>query len=181
MVDQIKRHSAGGKSSFALPSGMRGSARFYGERGEYRVTLTRHWGDAVGPYALWVGMNPSTAEAEINDPTICREIGFTKRLGLTDYFKVNVCDYRATNPKDLIGVSARSPENLAAIRDAAADAHIVIMAFGKLPAPVAYLAAETVAALRHDGCEMWCLGRNRDGSPKHPLYLAADTKLEIFK
>jgi hypothetical protein len=182
MSETMARHSAGGKSLFSLPDGMRGTAVFNGERDEYRTVLTRHWGETDGAYALWCGMNPSTAEASINDPTIGREVGFTTREGLTDYVKVNVSDYRATDPKGLVGLGlrVRSPGNLQAIRDAAADAELIVMACGKLHKSIAYLGFETVRALVKDGRKLWCLGRNSDGSPKHPLYLPSAAALVRF-
>ena len=47
----------------------------------YRYTLRRQW-DASKPYVLFVMLNPSTADATQNDPTIRRCIGFAKSVGL---------------------------------------------------------------------------------------------------
>jgi hypothetical protein len=181
-VELQERHSAGGKSSFKLPEGMRGTAVFNGDNDEYRTIATRHWGDTSGPTSLFCGMNPSTAEADINDLTFVKEIEFTKIIGLHDYSKVNVADYRATDPKRLLslGMKVRSRGNLQVIRDAAAEAAIIVMASGSLHRDLAYLLRETVTALRRDGRELWCYGRTSDGSPRHTSRLAYATPLERF-
>ncbi|WP_445681889.1 DUF1643 domain-containing protein [Radicibacter daui] len=175
----VAAHKVGGKVKTALPAGLRGDAVF-SECGRYRPLLRRWVGDAFPErYAMWIGMNASTATAEANDPTITREWGFTTREGYSGYLKCNIGDYRATDPKALLqpGIEARSSANLPAILTAARKACIVIVCHGKLNQALKPHGDETVAALRAEGIELWCLGVNGDGSPKHPLYLRADAPL----
>ena len=124
-------------------------------------------------------MNPSTATGELDDPTIIREVGFTRRFGLRRYVKTNVMDYRSTDPRALTrpGVHPCSPNNLATIRRAAETAKIIILAQGKIPKPLTRYADEVVIALRRDGHDLWAVGLNNNGSPKHPLYVRADAPL----
>jgi hypothetical protein len=126
-----------------------------------------------------IGMNPSTADAGANDPTVTREWGFTVREGYTGLVKVNVGDYRATSPKDLSapGVVACSPDNIPLILDEALRADRVIVCFGKVPGPLVAASQELIEGLRAVQVPLWCFGTNKDGSPKHPLYLRADTPL----
>ena len=70
-------HDPGGKVRLVLPDGMRAGATFCGPSNCYRTLLWREWGDEGAPYALWIGMNPSTADATVDDRTVRREIGFT--------------------------------------------------------------------------------------------------------
>lgn len=171
-------HSPGGKVRLALPLGMRGGAEWYGERQEYRPLLWREWGAPGAPFALFIGQNPSTADALVNDPTCAREVGFCIRWGLTAYRKCNISDYRATDPKALRSVAdLRSPDNLPTILTQARDADRVVLAFGVLPHRMRALAEETVAALRGLGVTLWCLGVARDQSPRHSLYLRSDAPL----
>jgi hypothetical protein len=182
MLD-ITPHSAGGKVKTALPAGLVGTAVFAGERDEYRPLLTRHLpGHEAALHALFIGMNPSTADKDFNDPTITREWGFTAREGLGRYVKANVMDYRATDPRSLLapGVAPRSAGNFPAILGAARKAGMVIICHGRLHPRLAHYGTEAVAALRADGIPLLCFGCNADGSPKHPLYLRSDTPLVPF-
>ena len=175
-------HDPGGKVRLALMPGVRGDARFSAD-GRYRQLMRRWTGDAFPDrYVLFIGMNPSTADAEVNDPTCAREWSFTQREGYDAMVKANVGDYRATDPKMLLapGVEAVSPDNLPTIRQVAADAALVVLCHGKLNKALAPAGRALVAALQADGTDLWCFGTNADGSPKHPLYLRADTPLRRF-
>ena len=169
-------HDPGGKVRLALPESMRGGATFSGPGDCYRTMLWRQWGDEGAPYALWIGMNPSTADATADDPTVRREIGFTQRMGLTAYRKANVSAYRCTDPKRLPPDMLRCDENLPTILDAARNAERVILAFGVLKGTMRELAAEIVAVLAKE-VPLYCLGLTEDGSPKHPLYLKSTAGL----
>ncbi|UEM07994.1 DUF1643 domain-containing protein (plasmid) [Skermanella rosea] len=170
-------HDPGGKVRLALPRGMRGGATFTGPGDCYRTMLWREWGREGAAYALFIGMNPSTADGTVDDSTVRREIGFTQRLGLTAYRKANISAYRCTDPKRLKGAPIRCEENLSAIRGSALWAEYVILAFGTLKGPMRGLAEEIVVELRRAQVPLWCLGTTADGSPRHPLYLRRDAEL----
>lgn len=172
-------HDPGGKVRLALMPGVNGDATF-SEDGRYRQLMRRWLGEAFPDrYVLFIGMNPSTADALVNDPTCAREWSFTRREGFDAMVKANVGDYRATDPRMLLapGVEACSPDNLPAIRAQAAGAARVILCHGKLNKALAPAGKALVEALKADGIALWCFGTNADGSPKHPLYLRGDTPL----
>lgn len=173
------QHDPGGKVRLALMEGVKGDAVFSAD-GRYRPLMRRWLGDAFPDrYLLFIGMNPSTADASVNDPTCAREWSFTQREGFAAMVKANVGDYRATHPKMLLepGVVASSPDNLPAIRQAAAGAARVIVCHGKLNKALVPAGQALVQTLHEDGHDLWCFGTNADGSPKHPLYLKGDTPL----
>ena len=180
------KHDPGGKVSTALPKDMVGHAEFYGENDEYRLWLDRMWGGATiaTPYILWIGMNPSTATAEVNDPTITREINFTKAWGYSGYVKCNTMDFRATNQRDLLqpGVQPRSDRNMPTILDYAKRADKIILCYGVPHKSLQCFGKDTVdmLRLRGHGSKLFCMGRTLLGSPRHPLYLRSDTQLEPF-
>ncbi|MFG1270562.1 DUF1643 domain-containing protein [Xanthobacter sp. DSM 14520] len=174
--------------AFPLAAGVRGDALFAGPNSEYRLWLSRVWQmDAAAafdvPFALWIGMNPSTAGPRLDDRTVRREIEFTRKLGLQSYVKVNVCDYRATQPERLLtsGVLPRSSDNLSTIISLAERAARVVLAFGLLPKQLRFMADEAVLALTSRGIGLYCVGFTKDGFPRHPLYVPASSEIVPFK
>jgi hypothetical protein len=175
-------HDPGGRVRLRLMPGVKGDAVFTDK--EHRQLMRRWMGDSFPErYIMFIGMNPSTADALVNDPTCAREWTFATREGFTAMVKANVGDYRATDPKMLLapGVEAVSDANLPAIRQAAAGAEKVVLCHGKLNRALAQAGQDIVAALLSDGVSLWCFGTNADGSPKHPLYLRLDTPIIPFQ
>jgi hypothetical protein len=174
-------HDPGGRVRLRLLPGVKGDAVFTDK--EHRQLMRRWMGDEFpARYIMFIGMNPSTADATVNDPTCAREWTFAQREGYSAMAKGNVGDYRATDPKMLLapGVVAVSEANLPCIRRAAARADRVVLCHGKLNKALAPAGKAMVEALRADGVELWCFGTNADGSPKHPLYLRLDTPLRPY-
>lgn len=147
--------------------------------GQYRYTLGRRWG--VGSAATFIMLNPSTADALQDDPTIRRCIGFAKALGCEALHVANLYAYRATKPADLWKADDPvGPENDEALRTAFRTAlreqGPVIAAWGANARP---LRAEFVTVLaRAAGVTLTALGATKDGAPRHPLYLRADARPE---
>lgn len=144
--------------------------------GRYRYQLTRRWDDnsAHLPPLLFVMLNPSTADAERDDPTIRRCMGFARNLGYPGITVMNLYAYRATNPAELAHVDDPvGPENdeLLSIRfDVAARACRPVVAAWGVKAPAARVAeVVTLAGLQGAvGC-LCALGVTAGGAPKHPL------------
>lgn len=183
MSEPAAPHDPGGKVRLALPDGVTGSAEF-SACGRYRQALTRDWtAPNVSPRAiLFIGMNPSVADAAASDPTCHRELIFARDWGFTRYLKGNMLDWRATSPRDIPEDPARacSSANIPALIRMAAAAEIIVMAYGRLPARYQPLVREITARMRASGKPVMCLGLNKDGSAKHPLYLRKDTALRPF-
>lgn len=176
-------HDPGGKVRLKLPDGVVGGATF-SECGRYRQALTRDWTpEGAAPRAvLFVGMNPSVAAADVSDPTCHRELMFARDWGFTRYLKGNVLDWRATLPKDIPAdpALACSPANIRALVDMAHEAELIVLAYGKLHKRFQPVVQEMLRAMEATGKPLQCLGLNKDGSAKHPLYLRKDTPLRDF-
>ena len=172
-------HDPGGKTRIALPEGVTGTASF-SECGRYRHFLTRDWTpDGRAPKAiLFVGLNPSVAGADVSDPTCHRELTFARDWGFTRYLKANVLDWRATSPRDIPHDPnlAASPHNLRAMTALTEQAGTLVMASGKIHPRYAEVQDAVLTILRRSGKPLLCLGHNKDGSAKHPLYIRRDTK-----
>lgn len=153
------------------------------ECGRYRWWLARRWVQR-GPdvrVALFVMLNPSSADALMDDPTIRRCTGFARRLGCGQLEVVNLYALRATNPVELlVHADPIGPMNDAAIAWAASRADVVVAAWGAFGgrSPMRQARVEAVRALLPDA--VVCLGRTRDGHPRHPLYLPADAPAEAL-
>ncbi|MDA3856847.1 MAG: DUF1643 domain-containing protein [Roseovarius sp.] len=176
-------HDPGGKVRLRLPDGVIGGAA-YSECGRYRQMLSRDWtpeGDAPRT-VLFVGMNPSVASAEVSDPTCHRELSFARDWGFTRYLKGNVLDWRATSPKDIPRdpAEACSALNIPTLVDMAQEAEVVVLAYGKLHARYQPVVRDALRAIAASGRPLKCLGLNKDGSAKHPLYLRKDTPLRDY-
>lgn len=149
--------------------------------GRYRYTLGRRWEPAEGPgSAVFVMLNPSTADAHQDDPTIRRCIGFAKRIGSGGIHVVNLYAYRATKPADLWRADDPiGPENDEILRAAFAAAdrlqQPVIAAWGANAEPRRVEFVRVIA--RAAGVRLQALGVTKDGAPRHPLYLRADAPL----
>lgn len=146
--------------------------------GTYRYRLGRRW--AEGSTLLFVMLNPSTADADIDDPTIRRCIGFAQRGGFGALEVVNLYAYRATKPQDLRNAGYPvGPDNDHHIVSAASDAATVCVAWG---ANVAGLKRPDVVLplLRRVGMPITCLSITRSGYPGHPLFLPSSCTLHDF-
>lgn len=151
----------------------------FSECRKYRWTLWRRWNAALAP-CVFVGLNPSTADETENDPTIRRCIGFAKLWGLGGLIMLNAFGFRATQPRDMKAQDDPNGHgNDTAIEwtsQMAIDAGgIVIAAWG----------SHCGEDRERHVCQLinrkiHCLGRTKAGRPKHPLYLRADTKPELF-
>ena len=161
------------------------------EIGVYRYSLTREWTPTIfSPYAeimrcVFIGLNPSTADAEKDDPTIRRCIGFARRFGCSSLEMVNLFAYRATNPRELQSSRLRKnvygPENSRHIIEAARRGIYIIAAWGRPRWDFVRATAETVIKmLELRKIFLHCLGKTSEGFPRHPLYLPKDAKLEIL-
>jgi len=153
----------------------RATARFDGT-GRYRYELTRAWGD--GPLACWIMLNPSTADATRDDPTIRRCVAFSRDRGFGSLVVVNLFALRATRPGEL--ASARDPVgpgNDGAISRAVRRSDEVVVAWGRHAA----LLSRGERLLRMlAGTRLLALGVNRDATPRHPLYVRASTSFIRF-
>lgn len=173
-------HDPGGKVRLKVDPSVRSWATF-SQCGKYRRVLKRVWDESL-PTVLFIGMNPSTADTTVDDPTVRRECGYARQWGFGGLVKVNVMDYRATYPKDLLleGVVAQTEENLREIEQLCTASPLVIAAWGKIGGPLKNCEQAVRDVLRKCKVQPKCLGTNIDGSPKHPLYLRKDTKLQDF-
>lgn len=149
--------------------------------GRYRYRLTRRWGEEGEPQVCFIGLNPSTADADIDDATVRRWIGFCQRWGYSGFVTVNLYAFRATQQADL--KKATNPvgvDNDLWIRESAINSDKVVCCWGggKFHELRAY---EVRRMLISSGIAPYCFGKTSEASgrqPKHPVRLAYSTQLE---
>jgi len=140
----------------------------------YRYLLFRRW-RGTGTTMWIIGLNPSTADAEQDDPTIRRCVGFAKRCGCVALYMGNLFGWRATDPAHLKRVSNPvGPDNNDYLVDMASQSKWIVAAWGANP--IATPRGEEVQRLLR-GREIYCLGTTAAGAPRHPLYLRREAPL----
>lgn len=148
--------------------------------GAYRYRLMRRWG-APEPRVCWVMLNPSTADASADDPTIRRCLDFSASWGYGALEVVNLFALRSTDPRSLArDEDPVGPRNDASILAAATlEQTLVVCAWG---ASGTLLGRDqsVLALLRSRGVQLHYLALTKGGHPGHPLYLPRTTKPTLW-
>lgn len=132
-----------------------------------RYLLVRMW-ESVAPMT-WIMLNPSTADAFADDPTIKRCMAFARREGCGGINVVNLFAHRSPDPAALRqAADPVGPANDSAIEVYAWDASLVVAAWGN-GGVLNGRAREVGQRLAAAGVQLRCLGVTKDGHPKHPL------------
>ena len=138
------------------------------ECGTYRYQLWRIW-DESKPKIFWVMLNPSTADANIDDSTIRKIRRITTSLGYGGLYVGNLYPYRATDPKELKRVGfeiAAREENWQHLREMNSKCAVRVLAHGNSPIQKPNITSNG------EEKDWYCLGKiTKFGNPYHPLYI----------
>ncbi|MDP7729528.1 DUF1643 domain-containing protein [Mycobacterium sp. TY813] len=149
--------------------------------GTYQYRLWRRW-DHTKPMIGWVMLNPSTADANTDDPTIRRCKGFARDWGFGGIIVRNLFALRSTAPAAL----DTHPEPIGPRNDAeltgCSEQNVTVMAWGtfaprKRASAVARLLWD-IYAQRPGSGRLAVLGWTASHMPRHPLYVPAATQPE---
>lgn len=152
------------------------SQAIVGATGQYRYWLCRQW-DRELPHVCFCMLNPSTADAASDDPTIRRCIGFAKSWGFGSLSVVNLFAYKATCPRELkLAPDPIGLYNFHFIKLFSAKAAVTVAAWGIYGGQLQQ--DQLVMSMLNNP---QCLGTTAAGHPKHPLYVPADTVLETYE
>jgi hypothetical protein len=147
----------------------------------YRYLLWRRWGELTASpgVVLWIMLNPSTADEFKLDPTLTRCARFTQRFGFCNFQVANLFALRSTDPSGLLQTDDPiGPSNDLVIREAMAKSALVVVGWGAFP--LASSRAKVLVELA-EGKPLHCLGVAKNGQPRHPLYLRADSQLQAWQ
>ena len=138
----------------------------------YRYQLSRIW-DESKPLILFIMLNPSTADADVDDPTIRRVIRFTTSWGYGGVYVANLYAFRSTDPKALKHTDDPvGKENVSYITHLIGMADKVVYAWGNNQKEPIWL-SELVQT-------PYCIDLSKNGIPKHPLYLKSDLFPKVY-
>jgi len=146
---------------------------------KYRYRLWREWNDSQ-PTLCFIMLNPSMADETTNDPTITRCASRAIEMGFGRLEVANLFPWRATDPAEMVAAEDPvGPINHAdgAILGSVERSTMVICAWGAHKFAAAR-AAEVIRLLKATGYaeNLFHIGLNNDGSPRHPLYIAKSVK-----
>ena len=137
-----------------------------------RFSLSRIW-DSKKPKALYIMLNPSYADNESDDPTIRRLIFFSKKFKFGGFYVTNLFSQITPYPKELNMDNKSKKKNLKIISELIKKSDLIVYAWGNLVSEPIELRKLIESPL--------CFGINKNGTPRHPLYLRSDTKLQDFR
>ncbi|WP_094556160.1 DUF1643 domain-containing protein [Synechococcus sp. 1G10] len=134
--------------------------------GHYRYSLWRRW-EPAGALVMVIGLNPSTADAQSDDPTVRRCIGYAKDWGYGGLCLTNLFAFRARRPEAMkAAADPVGPENDLHLLAIASQAALKLAAWG---VHGRHLGRDAELAARLPG--LHCLRLSKGGHPTHPLYL----------
>jgi hypothetical protein len=154
--------------------------------GRYRYDLVRRWDGLIkrpDSTVLFIGLNPSTANARQDDPTIRRCVTFARLWGFGGLVMCNLFAYRATNPDEMLRLPRR--HGMGCFNDRTIIGHAeraarIVLCWGahgehrKRGADV----RRSMLFVRDYEQKVMQFGQCANGEPKHPLYLRGDTELK---
>lgn len=148
----------------------------YSDCGAYRYSLTRSW-DRARPHCLWIMLNPSTADAHRNDPTVERCERRARTMGFGAFRVVNIFGFRATDPTDLRKAHVPvGPSNdrvvLRSVTGWAGGPDDIVLCGWGAHGSHRDRAAQLTSKLRRTGRPLHHLGLTAAGHPRHPLYVS---------
>jgi hypothetical protein len=141
--------------------------------GRYRYNLWRSWDERNLSRVLFIGLNPSTADAVADDPTIRRCVRFARDWGYGGMWMANLYALRATLPARLVDADDPvGPLNDQWLRVLAELAELTVAAWGAWPGPDLHRPAAVMDLVGG----LHVLGLTKHGEPRHPLYMRADVE-----
>lgn len=148
--------------------------------GKYRYSLKRRW-HAAQPSVNFVMLNPSTADATIDDPTVRKCIVYAKAWGYGGIVVTNLFALRATDPRELkrtpFPVGERNNDHL---YTEALNAGLVVCAWGN-HGDYQFRCDDVGTMLHRHGVVPHALRVTKKGQPEHPLYLPGDLKPQPYQ
>lgn len=153
------------------------------ECGKYRYRLERQCSMPLdgSKTVAFFGINPSTADTMLDDATVRKWRGFTRRNCWHRFIAGNVFSYRATDVRELAHAPAVcGPDHMLHLGEIIEEADVLVPCWGsssKVPQALRYIIKDTLSLLLTSNKPVLHFGLTASGDPKHPLMLGYDTPL----
>lgn len=152
---------------------------FFSDDRKYRYALWRIW-DKSKPLVMFIGLNPSTANENTDDPTIRRIIRFAHSWGYGGVYMMNLFALVTSHPEELKLCKDPLGDNNKWLDEISSKCTRIVFAWGAFPEAkqraLDIITSCLLSSLLKDFPEVLALDINKDGSPKHPLYIRGDVK-----
>lgn len=148
----------------------------FSKDGTHRYSLSRIW-DKSKPLIMFIGLNPSTANADTNDPTIESVIRISKHNGYGGFYMMNCWPYITSNPKLLLIMPMTTTINNEQLVIVSRLCQDVVFAWGNFKVVSKHGRDKE---LKEMFPRALTIGLNKNGSPKHPLFQKGTSTLIKF-
>ena len=149
------------------------SGAIFSQCRKYRYVLWRIWDD-LKPKLLFIGLNPSTGNELEDDPTIRRIKKFANNWGYGGVYLMNLYAYITPNPKDLFKQTDLQKDNFKHMLHYSKLSNNILLAYGNFKLPNSQPIDIIKYYMKHKN--IFILGTNKNGTPKHPLYISGNTQ-----
>lgn len=147
-----------------------GNGAIFDRDKNYRYALWKKW-NLTKQMIMFIGLNPSTANEYIDDPTIRRVQRFAFDNGYGGFYMMNLFAYISSDPKQLLSCQDPLGKNDEWLNTIYLKTDIIIFCWGS------FQEAKQRAKYITDKFEGFVLAINKDGSPGHPLYLPKNSSI----
>lgn len=155
------------------------SGAVFADDRRHRLYLWRRWAKS-GRWVMFIGLNPSTADERLNDPTVRRCIGFAQKWGYSGIFMCNAYTLVSTDPKMLNTEAPIAMGAHLAMKVIRSRCNEAIVCWGNLITLVRDW-EDRVDRIKNDLSPLYCLGMTKQGHPRHPLYLPCNTQVKLME
>ncbi len=150
--------------------GKEDNGAIFSDDGKYRFVLWRIWNQDL-PLVMFIGLNPSTANSNTDDPTIRRIKSFVKVWRYGGFYMLNLYTFISAYPEKLKECHDPVWKADDYLKQYSTKVNKIIFAWGNFPV-IEERAKQVIKMFP----EAEVLGLNKNGTPKHPLYLKSNIK-----
>ena len=153
----------------------------FAENSKYRYSLSRDW-EMGNKMIVWIMLNPSIGDEKVLEQTTAGCMKRSQMWGFSGMIVVNLFALVATKPEIL----KKTPGAIGPLNDFMISTTVsnvtegdrIVAAWGSHGK---HLGRDQEVLNLLEGRDLYCLGVNKDGTPKHPLHVSHSTPPELWR